>query len=124
MQVSPTAGSRLKLVLTTLPDREDAERIARALVGERLAACVSILAPATSVYRWGGVVETAREWPLLIKAPADRLPALQQTLQALHPYEVPEIVALDVCDVLPAYLRWALEACEPSPDAPRVSGNG
>ncbi len=109
------------IVLSTLPDREGTERIAHALVDQRLAACVSILAPATSVYRWGGAVETAQEWPVLIKTPAKRLPALQQ---ALYPYEVPEIVALDVSDALPAYLRWALESCAPSPTAPAAPGKG
>lgn len=124
MNASTPKGSSLKLVLSTLPDREGAERIAHALVDQRLAACVSILAPATSVYRWGGTVETAQEWPVLIKTPAERLPALQQALQALHPYEVPEIVALDVSDALPAYLRWALESCAPASEAPPVSGKG
>jgi periplasmic divalent cation tolerance protein len=60
MQTPLATGSRLKLVLTTLPDREGAERIAHALVGRRLVACASILSPATSVYRWGGAVETAQ----------------------------------------------------------------
>ena len=124
MQTPLATGSRLKLVLTTLPDREGAERIAHALVGRRLAACASILSPATSVYRWGGTVETAQEWPVLIKTAAECLPALQQALQSLHPYEVPEIVALDVSDALPAYLQWALESCEPPPATPAEGGQG
>lgn len=107
------------LVMTTVPDRGHADRIARALVDERLAACVTILAPAASVYRWQGAVEAADELPLLVKTAATRLPRLQQRLLELHPYELPEIVALPVVAGLPGYIGWVLaESDAPLPDAP------
>jgi len=94
------------LVLTTLPDQARADMLAARLVGENLAACVNILAPCKSVYRWQGVVETAVEIPLLIKTTQARYPALEAALQAMHPYEVPELIALPVTHGLPAYLDW------------------
>lgn len=94
------------LVLTNLPNAAEAERIARLLVEQRLAACVNILAPCTSVYRWDGAIEQASEVPLLIKTSAARYPALEEALRAAHPYEVPEIVALPISAGLPAYLNW------------------
>lgn len=104
------------LVLTNLPDAEAAGRIARLLIERRLAACVNILAPCTSVYRWNGAVETAAEVPLLIKTCADRYPALQAALAEAHPYELPEIVAVPLHDGLPAYRAWvAAETREAQP---------
>jgi len=94
------------LVLTNAPDRPTAERIARHLIEARVAACVNILAPCRSVYRWQGKVEEADEVPLLVKTRADRYPEVEQAIRAQHPYEVPEIVALDITGGLPAYLEW------------------
>ena len=94
------------IVLTNLPDRERADALARALIGARLAACVNILAPCTSVYRWQGAVETTTEVPLLIKTTAARYPALEAAIRSLHPYELPEIVAVPVVQGLPGYLDW------------------
>lgn len=96
------------LVLTTLPGEAAATRVAAALVDENLAACASVLAPCTSVYRWQGAVETAQEWPLLLKTARDRYPALQQRLQELHPYELPEIVAWRPDDALAGYASWVI----------------
>jgi periplasmic divalent cation tolerance protein len=101
-----TAASDVTLVLTTVGDATQAERIARALVDERLAACVTALGPVRSVYRWEGAVESADEIPLLIKTTAERWPALRARLRELHPYEVPEMLALPVADGWPAYLDW------------------
>lgn len=98
------------LVLTNAPDSATAEGIARHLVAERLAACVNILAPCRSVYRWQGAVEDAEEIPLLIKTSAARYPALEAAIQALHPYELPEVVAVRVERGLPAYLAWVADA--------------
>ncbi|MBY0439500.1 MAG: divalent-cation tolerance protein CutA [Burkholderiales bacterium] len=100
------AGRSVLLVMTTLPDAAVAATIARALVERRLAACVSVQPPCLSVYRWRGAVEQAQEVPLLIKTTADRYPALEATLRDMHPYEVPEIVALDTAQGLPAYIDW------------------
>lgn len=94
------------LVLTTCPDADAAQRLAQILVEDRLAACVSLVGPVTSVYRWREAVETAAEVLLLIKTPADRYPALEQALRAAHPYEVPEIIAVPVQRGLDDYLDW------------------
>ncbi|MCL2160987.1 MAG: divalent-cation tolerance protein CutA [Betaproteobacteria bacterium] len=96
------------LVLTTLPDRASADTLAARLVEENLAACVNILSPCDSVYRWQGVIETASEIPLLIKTTRARYPAIEAALQALHPYEIPELIALPVTCGLPAYLDWVV----------------
>jgi periplasmic divalent cation tolerance protein len=94
------------LVLTNLPDRAAAERLADLLVEKRLAACVNILAPCRSVYRWNGVVQHDEEHPMLIKTTAERYPELEKALRAGHPYELPEIVAVPIERGLPAYLEW------------------
>ncbi len=106
------------LVLTTLPDRTSADTLAAQLIEQHLAACVNILAPCESVYRWQGAVETASEIPLLIKTTRDRYPALEAAMQTLHPYEIPELVALPVTTGLPAYLDWvAASVTMPNPTA-------
>jgi periplasmic divalent cation tolerance protein len=97
---------RTLLVLTNLPDREAAERLAGALVEQRVAACVNILAPCKSVYRWKGAVQHDEEYPLLVKTTAERYPALEAAIRAAHPYELPEIIAVPVERGLPAYLAW------------------
>jgi periplasmic divalent cation tolerance protein len=94
------------LVLSTCPDAETAQRVSRAVVEGRLAACVSIVGPVTSVYRWHDAIETAGETLLIIKTAADRYAALESALRALHPYEVPEIVAVPVQQGLRDYLEW------------------
>ncbi|MGI8989043.1 MAG: divalent-cation tolerance protein CutA [Bryobacteraceae bacterium] len=94
------------VVLNTCGSSEEAERIARRLVEERLAACVNVLAPMRSFYRWKGVVEDASEWLLVIKTSRDRFDALRATLEAAHSYELPEILALPVVDGSPNYLNW------------------
>lgn len=94
------------LVLTTVPDSAVAERLARALIEGRAAACVNILAAARSVYRWQGAVEVAEEIPLLIKTTADAYPRVEQILRECHPYTLPEIIALPIDYGLPGYLAW------------------
>ena len=94
------------LVLTNCPDATVAERIARTLVEQRLAACVNQLAAAQSVYRWQGAVERATEIPLLIKTTGARYVEVEQTVRALHPYSVPEIIAVPIVRGLASYLRW------------------
>ena len=80
------------LVFSNLPDEATAQQIARHLVECRLAACVSVLAPCVSTYRWQGVIEQATEVPVVIKTTAQRYPELEAALRAQHPYELPEIV--------------------------------
>lgn len=94
------------LVLTNLPDRAAAERLADALIEKRVAACVNILAPCRSVYRWKGAIEHDDEHPVLIKTTAERYPALETAIQAAHPYELPEIIAVPIERGLPGYLAW------------------
>lgn len=104
------------LVLTNLPDADSAHALAAALVEQRLAACVNILAPCRSVFRWEGKVEDASEVPLLIKTTKARYPDLEAAIRARHPYELPEIVAVPLTHGLPAYLDWvASETTSPSP---------
>lgn len=95
-----------QIVLTTCPDKACAERIAQALVEDGLAACVNILPPMHSIYRWKGKIEQATEQLLVIKSTVARFPAIRERLQALHPYELPEIIAVPIADGLPGYLAW------------------
>ena len=94
------------VVLTNLPDRGAAEKLARELVERRLAACVNVLAECTSVYRWKGAVESAAEVPVLIKTRAALYADLEAAIVELHPYELPEIIALPVLRGLAEYLDW------------------
>ncbi|RKQ59998.1 uncharacterized protein involved in tolerance to divalent cations [Vogesella indigofera] len=103
------------MVLCNVPDAALAQQIAEALVGEQLAACVNIMAPCRSVYRWQGKLENASEVPLQIKTTAAAYPALQARLLQLHPYEVPEIVVLPLAAGLPAYLTWVAAEVLSSP---------
>ena len=98
------------VVLSTVARAEDAERIGRALVEAGLAACVNVLPAVTSIYRWKGTLEKEEERLLLIKTRADRFDALKQALVSLHPYEVPEVLALPVADGHQPYLDWLDES--------------
>lgn len=102
---------KILLVLTNLPDRTSAEALSAMLVERRLAACVTILAPCRSIYRWQGAVETADEVPLLIKTTEARYDALEAAMIARHPYATPEIIALPVTRGLPDYLSWVAAQC-------------
>jgi periplasmic divalent cation tolerance protein len=93
----------------TCPDTATAQAIADVLVGERLAACVNVLPGLRSVYRWQGAIERADEALLLIKTVRGQLPAMQARVVALHPYELPELVAVEVAGGLAAYLDWIAE---------------
>jgi periplasmic divalent cation tolerance protein len=96
---------RSLLVLTNLPDRAAAERVAGLVIERRLAACVNILA-CRSVYRWKGTVQHDEEHPLLIKTTADRYAELEAAIRGAHPYELPEIIAVPIERGLSAYLDW------------------
>ena len=108
------------LVLTTLPDAATAERLATALVERRLAACVNQMAPCRSHYRWQGAVQHDSEVPLLIKTSAGRYAALEAAIRELHPYELPEIIAVDIVRGLPAYLDWVTAETVPGPSESAV----
>jgi periplasmic divalent cation tolerance protein len=94
------------LIITNCPDEEVANAIALALVEEKLAACVNILPRVQSVYGWQGAVESASEIPLLIKTTAACYGALESRIGELHPYDIPEIIAVPITRGLPAYLNW------------------
>ncbi len=94
------------LVFSTFPDAGRARAVGRVLVAERLAACVNLLPGVTSIYVWQGQEEESAETLALIKTRRELYPALEARLRALHPYEVPEIIAVDVAAGLPAYLQW------------------
>lgn len=107
------------LVSTNLPDQATAQHMAQTLIEQRLAACVSTLPSCRSVYRWRGVIEAADEIPLLIKTTQQCYPALEAAIRALHPYELPEIIAVPIVAGLPAYLTWiATETAPPAPTPP------
>ena len=94
------------LILTNLPDVASAEKLATALIEARVAACVNVLAPCRSIYRWQGAVEQAVEIPLLIKSTAVNYPLVEAMIRSQHPYDVPELIALPITHGLPAYLGW------------------
>jgi len=101
------------LVLTNLPDRDTAQRLAERLIESRTAACVNILAPCQSVYRWKDSVQAAQEFPVLIKTTVERYAALEAEIRALHPYELPEVIAVPIERGLPGYLAWIRTECAP-----------
>lgn len=94
------------IVLSTCETPDDARRIARHLVAQRLAACVSIVPQATSVYRWKGEIQEAAELLLVIKSSRPLLAALERELARVHPYDIPEIIALPIIDGSHSYLAW------------------
>jgi periplasmic divalent cation tolerance protein len=100
-------------VLTNLPDSDSAFNLARELVHLRLAACVNVLSPVTSFYRWEGAEEQATEIPLLIKTTEERYDALQAAIRDRHPYCVPEVIAWPVERGLAAYLEWVARESAP-----------
>jgi periplasmic divalent cation tolerance protein len=103
------------IVLTTVPSADAGEEIARALVDERLAACVNVVPATTSIYRWKGSVQRDSECQLLIKTSATRVDALQERLGELHPYDLPEFIVVPVAGGDPAYLAWVIEQTGPEP---------
>lgn len=102
-------GSEVLLVLSNLPDRDTAQRVAQVLIEGRHAACVNILAECSSVYRWQGKVETASEVPLLIKTTRGAYPGLEAAIRRHHPYELPEIIAVPVEAGFSGYLQWVAQ---------------
>jgi periplasmic divalent cation tolerance protein len=101
-----------RIILTTVSSKEEALRIANALVEERLAACVNIVDGVHSIYRWQGAVESATEIQLIIKSRVEKLEALEMAIQRLHSYEVPEFLVLPVESGSKPYLNWLYENLE------------
>jgi periplasmic divalent cation tolerance protein len=102
----PVSPAPTITALTTAPSLEAAKRLVRALVERRVVACGTVVPGAVSIYRWQGAVAEEEEVVVLLKTTAERWPELAATLPGLHPYEVPELLALPVEDGLPAYLEW------------------
>jgi periplasmic divalent cation tolerance protein len=103
-------ASDFVLVLTTVPVDQDVDRLAAALVTEHLAACVNVLPPMRSIYAWKGAVESADERQVVIKTTSARLRELEARIRQLHPYEVPEFIALPILDGSDAYLSWIADS--------------
>jgi periplasmic divalent cation tolerance protein len=102
-------------VVTTTERKEDAERIARALVEGRLAACVQVLGPVTSTYRWKGAIETSQEWQCVAKSRQSLFGEIEETIRRVHPYEVPEILAVPIAAGSARYLAWLDEEVRQGP---------
>ena len=102
-------ATEIVLAFCTFPNTETAQRIARELVDQKLAACGNVLPQIHSIYRWQGKVESADEALVLFKLSASRFPDFEAKLRSLHPYDVPEIIACQIDQALPEYLRWVCE---------------
>lgn len=98
------------LIYCTCPDQETAERIARQLIGDKLAACVNILPGVRSIYEWQGEIETAQEHLLLIKSHQSRYAAIETVIKTVHPYQLPEIIAVAIERGSAEYLKW-IDSC-------------
>jgi len=110
MATTPKTARTARLVLLMAGSEDEAASIARTLVDERLAACVNIIGPARSIYRWRGAVEDVREYLLLIKTRARLYSRVERRVRELHSYEVPEVVALPFASGSNPYLEWLFES--------------
>jgi periplasmic divalent cation tolerance protein len=102
---------QILLAISTFPDAEAADRIAHTLIEEKFAACANIIPTVHSIYRWKDKVETAGEVIVFFKTTLDRQAAFQEKLRSLHPYEVPEIICVNIDTGSRDYLRWVIENC-------------
>lgn len=100
------SDAQILVILITVPSRREAVRIGQAIVKKKLAACANILSPVTSIFRWKGRIEKSREALLIVKTTGRRYAALAKLIGSIHPYEVPEIIALKVTKGLPRYIAW------------------
>jgi periplasmic divalent cation tolerance protein len=101
-------------VLTAIGSKEDAQKVANAIVGEHLAACVQIIGPITSTYWWQGMMETADEWLCLMKTRQELYEQVEQAIRAIHPYDEPEILAMPVIAGSRTYLDWIVSETTPA----------
>lgn len=101
-----------KLIISTAGSKEEAERIAHALVSERLAACVNIVGPIESVYRWQGKVESAAEFLMLVKTVSAKSATAINRIRELHSYDLPEAIEVAIDEGSPEYLKWIVESCD------------
>ncbi len=96
--------------MTTLPDQASARTLARQLVESRLAACVNVLGPCQSIYHWQGKLHEDGEFPVIIKTAAGNYPRVEAFIRERHPYQLPELIAIDIAQGLPDYLAWIASA--------------
>lgn len=94
------------LIISNFPDEKSAMQLAEALIHQHLAACVNVLSPCVSVYRWQGKIESAGEIPVLIKTQRQHYDRVEQLIKMMHPYELPEVIMVPITGGLPAYLQW------------------
>lgn len=104
-------STHYELILNTCSDKVSAEKIARLLVEQKLAACVNIVPNISSIYSWQSQIESATEFLLLIKAPKNNYQAIETTIKNHHSYELPEIIAVPIEHGLPEYLHWIDDTC-------------
>lgn len=97
------------LIISNFPDHESADALAKALIDQHLAACVNLLSPCTSVYRWQDNIESAAEIPVLIKTRRQHYDRVEQLIKMMHPYELPEVIMVPIMGGLPAYLQWVAD---------------
>lgn len=119
--MSNSSGRRAVVMLSTAAGEEQALQIARALVGDRLAACVNIIAPIRSIYRWRDAMEDDREFMLVIKTRASLAARVERRVKALHSYQVPEVIALPISKGSRAYLQWLMQSTSPAPARSRAA---
>lgn len=105
-KITTDTETKYQLVLCTCPDEEIAINIAENIVAQRVAACVNVLPSVYSIYHWQDNVESAKETMILIKTTQEKYSALEKVIISLHPYEVPEVIALNIDNGLPEYLKW------------------
>lgn len=105
-KITTDTKTKYQLVLCTCPDEEIAINIAENIVAQRVAACVNVLPSVYSIYHWQDNVESAKETMILIKTTQEKYSALEKVISSLHPYEVPEVIALNIDNGLPEYLKW------------------
>ena len=101
------------LVITNFPDKKTASALAEVLIDQHVAACVNMLSPCTSVYRWQDKVESAEEIPMLIKTQRQHYERVEQLIKIMHPYELPEVIMVPITRGLPAYLQWIADETIP-----------
>lgn len=101
------------LIMTNFPDKKGAVALAEALIDQHLAACVNVLSPCTSIYRWQGTVESVDEIPILIKTLRQHYDRVEQLIKIMHPYELPEVIMVPILNGLPAYLQWIANETQP-----------
>ena len=99
--------------MTNFPDKKGAVALADVLTAKRLAACVNVLSPCTSIYHWQGKVESADEIPVLIKTLRQHYDQVEQLIKIMHPYELPEVIMVPILNGLPAYLQWIANETQP-----------